>query len=118
MSEPWDGNIETAREAEDQELSETQSDGNREYENGTYGQSDYTVRERDDGSGLYDVYIESDSEKGHSHDVIDADGNLIASYHDYLLYLRNLIYEYEMQQVLNTAPAEELSNVLTRKLTR
>lgn len=118
MGEPWNGNIETARESESQTLSEPGYDGNREYENGTYGQSDYTVRERDDGSGLSDVYITSDSGKEHSHDVIDSEGNLVASYHDYLVYLRNLIYEYQIDQLLNQYQDESLSSGLTKKLVK
>jgi hypothetical protein len=82
----WDGNIETTREASSQSLSEAGYDGNREYENGTYGQSDYTVRDRGDGTS--DVYITSDSDRGHSHDLIDNEtGEIIASYHDYLSIL-------------------------------
>lgn len=118
MGEPWDGNIETAREAESQTLSDPGADGNREYENGTYGQSDYTVREREDGSGLSDVYISSDSEQEHSHDVIDSDGNLVASYHDYLVYIRDLICEYQINQLLNQYQDESLSDELTKTLVR
>ena len=105
--EPWNGNIDTADESQEETVSETGYDGNREYSNGTYGQSDYTVRERGN-SGIYDVYIESDSEKGHSHDVIDSEGNLIASYHDFLCrYLELLSYE-ELQLLEATAKSEYL----------
>ena len=78
----WDANIETAREGRYSELSKVGADGNREYPNGTYGQSDYTVRERQDGT--YDVYIKN-GDGDHSHDLIDKDGNLLDSYHDYLI---------------------------------
>lgn len=81
--EPWNADIRTARESKYDQLSEEGPDGNREYSNGTYGQSDYTVRSNDDG--YFDVYIRSDSEKEHSHDAIDKDGNFVANYHDYLL---------------------------------
>ena len=81
-NEDWDGNIETARESEESELSEAGYDGNREYPNGTYGQSDYTVRERKDGT--YDVYVKNEDDD-HSHDRIDKNGNIIANYHDYLV---------------------------------
>ena len=52
---------------------------------GTYGQSDYTVRKRDDDT--YDVYVESDSDKNHSHDHTDKNGDLLDNYHDYLASL-------------------------------
>ena len=81
---PWDGNIDKARESRKDSTKEC-SDGNREYSNGTYGQSDFTVRERKDGN--YDVYVKSNSSKSHSHDVVDTDGNIIARYHDSLLNL-------------------------------
>jgi hypothetical protein len=85
----WDANIETSRESNSQTLSEAGYDGNREYENGTYGQSDYTVRDRGDGTS--DVYVFSDSEKEHSHDLIDnSTGDLLESYHDYLLSLKEM----------------------------
>ncbi|MBQ6687207.1 MAG: hypothetical protein IJN03_01640 [Bacilli bacterium] len=92
----WDANIETAREKEDgDELSEPGYDGNRTYGNsGTYGQTDYTVRERADGT--LDVYVSSDSEKGHSHDHIDADGNILEHYHDCLISKMFLVSEKEL----------------------
>ena len=81
MARLWNGSIYTARESQ-KEDGEEYSDGNYEYEkSGTYGQSNYTVRERMDET--YDVYVESDSEKGHSHDRIDKDGNLLNNYHDF-----------------------------------
>ena len=40
----WDGNISEAREKDKYNLSEEYIEGNSEYENGTYGQSEYTVR--------------------------------------------------------------------------
>ena len=93
MAEPWDADINTARESQDEELSEPGYDGNQEYsESGTYGQPDYTVREREDGT--FDVYIASDSERGHSHDHVDSDGNILDHYHDYInLILSNLTSE-------------------------
>ena len=85
----WKASIFNARESESENLSEEGPDGNYTYDkSGTYGHSDYTVRER--GDGTYDVYIESDSEKEHSHDRIDADGNLLDQYHDYLQYLYSI----------------------------
>ena len=110
MRDPWDGNIETARESTTQELSSPGYDGNREYENGTYGQDDYTVRERSDESGLSDVYVLSDSEQGHSHDVIDSNGNIVESYHDYLNFIIN---EFELSNLTNKD-----SKILTKKLVR
>ena len=66
----WFGSIFSARESKDEELVE-EYDGNYKYnKSGTYGQSDYTVREREDGTS--DVYIKSDSDRGHSHDHIDS----------------------------------------------
>lgn len=81
---PWDANIETADESITETLSGIGTDGNRTYEpSGTYGQSDFTVRSR--GNGLSDVYTKSDSNKGHTHDVVDSHGNIVARYHDYLI---------------------------------
>lgn len=49
----WNGSIHTARESRNDNAQEG-PDGNYEYSSsGTYGQSDYTVRERKDGS--YDI---------------------------------------------------------------
>ena len=60
----WFANIFTARESSNDELEE-EKDGNYKYKNsGTYGQTEYTVRERSDGTK--DVYIVSDSGKCHS----------------------------------------------------
>lgn len=96
MSGNWDGNIEDARESVSENLSSEGSDGNRTYsESGTYGQSDYTVRERGDGKS--DVYVKSDSSKGHSHDVIDDNGNIIAKYHDYALSILESLSFSELQ---------------------
>lgn len=93
----WFGSIFDARESKTETLSEEKPDGTREYPSGTYGQSDYTVRERSDGTS--DVYCKSDSPSGHSHDHIDANGNLIESYHDYVLHtLKQLTYD-ELQEV-------------------
>lgn len=79
----WFASIFEARESKDENITE-EEDGTYSYDkSGTYGQSDYTVRKRDDDT--YDVYVESDSERGHSHDHIDSDGNLIESYHDCML---------------------------------
>ena len=77
----WFGGIFDADESESEDPVEG-NDGNYYYSNGTYGQSDYTVRERSDGT--YDVYVSSDSDRGHSHDHIDSDGNLLDSYHDFI----------------------------------
>ena len=57
----WFANIFTARESSNDELEE-EKDGNYKYKNsGTYGQTEYTVGERSDGTK--DVYIVSDSGK-------------------------------------------------------
>ena len=46
----WFANIFTARESSNDELEE-EKDGNYKYKNsGTYGQTEYTVRERSDGT--------------------------------------------------------------------
>ena len=80
----WNASIFDAKESKEEEAPKEEKDGNYVYgKSGTYGQSDYTVRERKDGT--YDVYVESDSEKGHSHDRIDKDGNLLDNYHDCLM---------------------------------
>lgn len=89
--EPWTGNIREAKEGKRGEtLSDADEFGNYTYvESGTYGQSDFTVRKRDNDN-TFDVYIESDTPKLHSHDHIDADGNLLDDYHDCLLSLYQL----------------------------
>jgi len=85
----WNGNIDTARESGKYGSARETYDGNREYPNGTYGQNEYTVRSI--GGGRSAVFIESDSDRNHSHDVIDEDGNIVARYHDYVMM--NLNYE-------------------------
>ena len=117
MKDKWDGNNSTTRESNSRSLSEVGKDGNRTYENGTYGQNDYTVRERSDGSGISGVYIRSDSERGYSHDAIDRNGNIVDSYRDYLL-LSNLISRYELSQFHNSEHSDDLSYSLTKKLKR
>lgn len=97
----WDGNIDKAKEGKNGEKPTEGKDGNRSYGNGTYGQSDYTVRERNDGSGLSDVYIKSDSGKGHSHDVIDRNGNIVDRYHDFLLNELSNFSNEELTQIIN-----------------
>lgn len=95
----WFGSIFDAKESSKEELSSEGKDGNYTYsESGTYGQSDYTVREREDGT--FDVYVKSDSDKGHSHDHIDSNGNLLDSYHDCLLslYLLRDYLDYELHK--------------------
>lgn len=89
----WFGSIFEARESKDEELSDEGPDGNYTYDkSGTYGQSDFTVREREDGTS--DVQISSDSDKGHSHDHIDAEGNLLEHYHDLICRkLKTISYE-------------------------
>lgn len=100
----WFGSIFDAKESNKEELSKEGKDGNYTYKkSGTYGQSDYTVRERKDGS--YDVYIKSDSEKGHSHDHIDSKGNILDKYHDCLLSL------YLLRDYLNFESKTENSKI-------
>ena len=77
----WNGNIDTARESGKYGSPQETYDGNREYPNGTYGQNEYTVRSI--GGGRSAVFIESDSDRNHSHDVIDEDGNIVERYHDF-----------------------------------
>lgn len=109
MENSWGANISEAREKETEKLSNEGTDGNKTYDkSGTYGQSDFTVRERESTPGTYDVYIKSDSDKGYSHDVIDENGNLIASYHDIIChYLKRLSFE-ELQIVESTSKSEYL----------
>jgi len=87
----WKANIETAKESKTESLSEPGYDGTRMYESGrTYGMSDYTARERLDGSGT-DVYTRNDdSPKGYTHDFVSSDGK-ITKYHDFIMM--NLNYE-------------------------
>lgn len=80
----WFGSIFDAKESKEEDAPKEGKDGNYTYDKSeTYGQSDYTVRERQDGT--FDVYVKSDSERGHSHDHIDKDGNLLDNYHDCLM---------------------------------
>lgn len=70
---------------------------NYKYKNsGTYGQTEYTVRERSDGTK--DMYIVSDSGKSHSHTLIDKDGNVIETYHEYLDYYSELMNESNVRR--------------------
>lgn len=74
-----------------------EKDGNYKYKNsGTYGRTEYTVRERSDGTK--DVYIVSDSGKCHSHTLIDEDGNVIEKYHEYLDYYSELMNESNIRR--------------------
>lgn len=71
--------------------------GNYKYKNsGTYGRTEYTVRERSDGTK--NVYIVSDSGKCHSHTLIDEDGNVIEKYHEYLDYYSELMNESNIRR--------------------
>lgn len=118
MGKDWDANIESARESKSENLSSPGSDGNREYDSGTYGQKDYTVRERTDGS--YDVYVKSDSNKHHSHDRVDKDGNLLENYHDYLLSRLSILTNDELEYVLfasNNDCVKEVINLLKQSST-
>ena len=70
---------------------------NYKYKNsGTYGQTEYTVRERSDGTK--DMYIVSDPGKSHSHILIDKDGNVIETYHEYLDYYSELMNESNVRR--------------------
>ena len=114
MENKWDGDIDKTRESENETAKDDGYSGNKEYSNGTYGQAEYTVRERADGSGLSDVYIKSDSEKGHSHDVIDEKGNLIATYHDFLVeYILTLKELKELNAQKKSD--EELKRIILKK---
>ena len=94
----WFGSIFDAKESKDEDSLKEGKDGNYTYsKSGTYGQSDYTVRERKDGT--YDVYVESDSESGHSHDHIDKDGNLLDNYHDIMVNRLFAISEEELNNI-------------------
>ena len=48
--------------------------------------------------GTYDVYVKSDSSKGHSHDRIDSDGNLLDKYHDCLLSVYMMMEQLELSE--------------------
>lgn len=102
----WNASIFSARESNDEneELVED-PDGNYRYtQSGTYGQSDFTVREREtddeDEKKIYDVYIESDSEKEHSHSVIDEDGNILETYHEFKYLEANLELLKSVRKIL------------------
>ena len=45
-----------------------------------------------------DVYIVSDSGKSHSHTLIDKDGNVIETYHEYLDYYSELMNESNVRR--------------------
>lgn len=120
----WDGSIFDAKESEDEELEEGK-DGNYTYnKSGTYGQSDFTVRERKDGT--YDVYTKSDSDKNHSHDHIDKDGNLLDSYHDELVSRLLKITREEISNISYSTTEECIDDIYSmleqkpkcRKLTK
>ena len=108
--DPWDGNVETAYESKYESLSEPGDDGNRTYDSGTYGQNDYTVRERSDGT--YDVYTTSDSDRGHAHDRLDSEGNLIDSYHDYIMLKEYLINLKQLNSKTEDEVLEEVTEIL------
>lgn len=108
----WDGSIYKAREGKSGETPKDSVWGNKEYNNGTYGQKEYTVRERADGTS--DVYIKSNSDKGHSHDRIDSSGNLIESYHDYLL---NMLSKDQLKRI-STMLHDELNKEVHKTLKR
>lgn len=94
----WFGSIFDAKESKEEDAPKEGKDGNYTYsKSGTYGQSDYTVRERKDGT--YDVYVESDSESGHSHDHIDEDGNLLDNYHDIMVNRLFAIPDAELSDI-------------------
>lgn len=94
----WFGSIFDAKESKEEDAPKEGKDGNYTYDkSGTYGQSDYTVRERQDGT--FDVYVKSDSEQGHSHDHIDKDGNLLDNYHDIMVNRLFAISEEELSDV-------------------
>jgi len=96
----WFGGIFDVKESSNGETPKEGKDGNYTYDKfGTYGQSDYTVRERKDGT--YDVYVKSDSESGHSHDHIDKDGNLLDNYHDSMINRFFNISEEELNNTIN-----------------
>ena len=59
-------------------------------------ESETLSNEGNDGNYTYDVYVKSDSPKGHSHDRIDSNGNLLNNYHDCLLSV------YMMMEQLDT----------------
>ena len=105
----WDGNISEAREKDKYKLSEEYIEGNREYENGTYGQSEYTVRPRSDGTS--DVYIKSDSADGHCHYHIDSDGNILDYYHEFISKLNDA-----EQEMLKSLSIEDLTSLVSEFL--
>lgn len=94
----WFGSIFDAKESKKESAPKEGKDGNYTYgESGTYGQSDYTVRKRKDGT--FDVYVESDSKSGHSHDHIDKNGNLLDNYHDSMISRFCEISEEELSNI-------------------
>lgn len=106
----WNGSIFDAKESKEEDAPKEGKDGNYTYgKSGTYGQSDYTVRERQDGT--YDVYVDSDSEKGHSHDHIDKDGNLLDNYHDIMVNRLFAISEEELSNVAYLSNAQCIMEV-------
>ena len=105
----WNGNIDTARESKSGEKPVEGKDGNRYYKNGTYGQNDFTVRPREDGR--FDVYIESDSKKRHSHDEIDKNGNITGKYHDYLYDALSMFTREELEAIMTLTNNELVAQI-------
>ena len=97
----WNGNIDAARESNKYGSPQETPDGNREYPNGTYGQNEYTVRPL--GNGKYAVFIESSSNRLHTHYEIDDDGNITNKYHDFIIKNSNMI---NFEQLSNTTEEE------------
>ncbi len=105
----WFGSIFSARESKSGESPSEGYDGNYTYSNGTYGQSDYTVRERSDGT--FDVYIASDSSRGHSHHRIDKDGNILETYHDYLFIELSQFSNDELKEIASLTNNETVAYI-------
>ena len=56
---------------------------------------DWTLNYKEGKDWTYDVYVKLDSSKGHSHDRVGLDENLLDKYHDCLLSIYMMIEQLE-----------------------
>lgn len=59
---------------------------------------DWTLNYKEGKDWTYDVYVKLDSSKGHSHDRVDLDENLLDKYHDCLLSIYMMIEQLELSE--------------------
>lgn len=59
---------------------------------------DWTLNYKEGKDWTYDVYVKLDSSKGHSHDRVDLDENLLDKYHDCLLSIYMMIEQLKLSE--------------------